>query len=209
MEGVIFVINWFRFLKLTLQDIKNKDKDKFIGGFYIYVNEMGAGKTLSMVREAKMLHDKGYKVYSNFCLSFQEYNLMHWRDIPKVPPNSVILLDEISDLFNSREWKNMPKGIFTYLINSRKRNVRIMSTAQEYDEIDKTIRTKATYVIECSHLGRLIRNKFYKRKIYEMGYGNKGRKSEFSEWFIREDFYSDYYDTNEVVKVLEGMENSN
>lgn len=201
------MINIFKLIKLTIKDIRNHENDKYIGGFYIYVNPMGSGKTLSMVREAKMLHDKGYKVYSNFCLSFQESNLMHWKDIIKVPSNSVICLDEISDLFNARDWKYMPKGIFTYLINSRKRNIRILSSAQEYDEIDKTVRTKATYVVECSHYGRLIRNKFYRRKIYEMGLGNKDRKREFQEWFIREDFYSDFYDTNEIVKILGGMEN--
>ena len=199
------MFNIFKLIALTVKDIFNKDKD-YIGGFYIYVNPMGSGKTLSMVREAKLLKDKGYKVYSNFFVSFQDQQLYHWKDIINVPPNSVILLDELSDLFNSRDWKNMPKQVFTYLINSRKRNIRIMGTAQEFDEIDKTIRTKATYVVECDHWGRLIRDKFYKRRVFELSSGSKKRRCEFSEWFIREDFYSNFYDTNEIVNILSGME---
>lgn len=197
------MINIFRFLKLTYLDIKNKDKDKkYIGGFVVFVNPMGSGKTLSLVREAIKYHNAGYKVYSNFCLSFQDGQLNTWEDILNVPQNSVLCLDELSDLFNSREWKSMPKSIFTYIINSRKRNIRILATAQEFDEIDKSIRTKCTLVCECSHFLRWHRNKYYRRKIYELPLTNKSRKKEYSDSFIREDFYSDYYDTNEVVKVL-------
>lgn len=201
------MVNLFRFLKLTYLDIKNGSNRNYIGGFYIYVNEMGSGKTLSMVRELIRYQDMGYPVYTNFMFKGQDGALNHWKDILDIPPNSIIGLDEISDSFNSRAWSKMPKQVFTYVINSRKRNIRILATAQEFDEIDKSIRTKAKYIVDCTHIGRLIINKFYRRKVYELSLGNKARKKDYVERFIREDFYSDYYDTNEIVAMLKGIEN--
>lgn len=196
------MINIFRFLKLTYQDLKDNDKKKFIGGFIIYVNPMGSGKTISLVREAYKYHLQGYKVYSNFFMTFQDGQLNSWKDIIKVPPNSILCLDEISDLFNAREWKSMPKSIFTYIINSRKMNIRVLATAQEFDEIDKTIRTKCTYVAECNCFGRYHSIKYYRRLIFQLGLGSKKRRPSQKDSFIAEDELRNMYDTNEIVENL-------
>lgn len=180
--------------------IHRKETKKDISGIYTYVGLFGQGKTLSMVRDLKLMKDKGYNIYTNIDVSFQDGRIVSWKDILNVPPNSVCAIDEISYIFNNKEWKNMPKEVFGYIVQQRKRNVRICCTAQSFEEIDKSIREKSKYVIDCKRYGRIIRNKYYTVKNFLRA--DSRRKKEFSYTFIREDKFADYYNTNEIVKML-------
>lgn len=197
------MINVFRFIKLTFKDyIDGKGKLKDISGIYCYCGLFGEGKTASMVKDLKELKDKGYNIYTNFNLSFQDGYLKHWQDILTVPNDSVIAIDEISETFNNRAWAKMPRRIFGQIVQCRKKNIRIACTAQEYEEIDKSIRNKAKYIIDCSKFLRIITNRYYVRKEYS----KKKRECEFKTRFLIEDYFQDYYDTKELVKIMGGME---
>lgn len=197
------MINWYKFFVYTFKDyVDSRDKLKDISGIYCYCGLFGQGKTLSMVRDLKDLHDKGYNIYTNFNLAFQDGYLKHWKDILNVPENSVIAIDEISETFNNRAWAKMPRRIFGQIIQCRKKNIRICCTAQEYEEIDKSIRNKAKYIIDCSKFLRIITNRYYVRKEY----GKKKRTSEFTNRFLIEDYFDQYYNTKELVSILGGME---
>lgn len=187
--------NIFRALKDTFKDkfVKND-----ISGIYIYCGLFGMGKTYSAVRDIIPLKLKGYSVYTNFGLSFQDGFLKSWKDIINVPPNSIIFIDEISDTFNNRAWAKMPRSIFTYFVQNRKMNIRIVCTAQCFDEVDKSIRTKAKYVVDCVKFGRIGLNKYYDSSLYS----SKKKRPDKRVWYNIEDYFVNYYDTNEFVKSL-------
>lgn len=194
----------FRLIYLTIYDFFHKKEHKRdISGIYIFTGLFGEGKTLSMVRELKKLKDAGFNVYTNFDCTFQDKHIISWRDIVNAPPDTVIAIDEISYIFNNKAWKSMPRELFGYIVQQRKRNVRIMATAQDFDEVDKSIREKAKYIIACRKFGRLIINRYY--NILEYKRSPNVRKREFTERFIREDKYSEYYNTEEIVKMMKDL----
>lgn len=194
----------FRLLYLTIYDFfHRKEHKKDISGIYIFTGLFGEGKTLSMVRELKKLKDQGFNVYTNFDCTFQDKHIISWHDIVDAPPDTVIAIDEISYIFNNKAWKSMPRELFGYIVQQRKRNVRIMATAQDFDEIDKSIREKAKYIIACKKFGRLIVNRYY--NILEYKRSPNVRQRSFTERFIREDKYSEYYNTEEIVKMMKDL----
>ena len=154
-----------------------------------------------MSNEAYKLHKKGYHVYSNYGLSFQEGHILTWQDVINVPNDSVICLDEISNLINSRDWKNMPPEFFGLLTQNRKRNIRLMATAQVYDDVDKQFRTLTRYIIQCKKYGRLCVNRYYNQQGYN--HTPDKRVSEFTERYCVTDEMYNIYDTNEYIQKLQ------
>jgi len=196
------MVNIFKLIKYTYQDLKSKRK-KEINGLYIYCGLYGAGKTLSMCRDAYNLKLQGYSVYSNIGMKFQDGDIISWQDILEVPPNSVICLDEISNLVNSRDWKNMPAEFFGLMTQNRKLNIRIMATAQVFEDVDRQFRTLVRYVVECDKFGRIIRNRFYNQQGYN--HVPEKRVKSYSDTYVCEDYMYDLYDTYEYVKKLKNV----
>lgn len=193
------MINWYNFFKYTLKDIK-AGKDKHINGIWVFCGLYGSGKTLSLTREAYKLYKQGYNVYSNYGLNFQNGNIISWKDVIDVPNDSVICLDEISNLINSRDWKNMPAEFFALLTQNRKKNIRLMTTAQVYDDIDKQFRTQCKWIIQCSKLGRIVTNRYYNQKGYN--HTEEKRVVEFKERYVATDELFALYDTYEYIQKL-------
>lgn len=192
-----------KFIYLSIKDMfKNTKKD--ISGVWFFCGLYGTGKTLSMTREAYRLHRKGIKVYSNYGLSFQDGNIIDWRDMLEVPNDSVICLDEIQNTFHSRNWKSMPLEFVTLLTQNRKKNIRIMGTAQIYEDMDRELRDLAKYIIQCKKIARLEINTYYDQQGYKHTI-NK-RISGFREYFIIEDYYFNLYDTYEFIEKLKGLQ---
>lgn len=192
--------NFFRAFLNTFRDRFSFRSD--ISGIYIYCGLFGMGKTYSAVRDIIELKIKGFNIYSNFSLKFQDGRLNSWKDILSIPPNSVIFIDEVSDTFNSRAWSKMPRQIFGYFVQNRKLNIRIVCTAQMFDEVDKSIRNKAKYVIDCHKLGRFAWNNYYLVSKYNL----KKKKPERRVFYDIQDYFSNYYDTYELVKSLSSSE---
>ena len=189
----------FKVLKYAVKDFRNK-KDKSINGVWIFCGLYGTGKTLSMSREALALHKKGYKVYSNYGLNFQEGEIFSWDDLTKIPPNSCICIDEISNIVNARDWKNMPPSFFQLLTQNRKMNIRLMTTAQNFDDVDKQFRTLVKYVIQCNKLWRFISNKYYSQAGYN--HSDTKKSTLFTQRFFSDDELFNIYDTNEIIEKL-------
>lgn len=173
-------------------------------GVWVYVGLYGEGKTLSMVREAYTLYKKsGYKIYSNFGVSFQTGEIKGWEDLLEVPPYSVILLDELPNLLDNYAFREMPSNLFALLSQNRKLHIRIMATAQVFDDSVKKFRTLTRYVIICKKAGRLIQNRFYNQK--QFGRGDSVKKAEFRRYFLAEDFLFEFYNTFEFIKKLKAQ----
>ena len=134
-------------------------------GIHLFTGKFGQGKT-SLMTIKSYKYCKRYKqltVVTNISLD----NFPSWTrilplntadDILNAPDNSIILIDEIGTLFNSRDFstgKNaVPKPVFQHLCQCRKKHLMIMATVQRFNLLDKQIRDITATVTECSASGK-------------------------------------------------------
>lgn len=78
--------------------------------------------------------------------------LKSWRQIDGTMTGVVLLLDEISSMFDSRESGKMPTQITTRLQQLRKKDNCIFWTAPDWDRCDKVLRHVTNNVVLCSGL---------------------------------------------------------
>ena len=117
-----------------------------------------------MVQDAYQLA-KQYKqltIITNFQLNnFPKYTkilpLTSPKDILSAPQNTLVLIDEIGTIFNSRDFaaskESVPKILFQHLCQCRKRRMMIYATTQRWNFLDKQLRDiAATVRVTRSHL---------------------------------------------------------
>lgn len=101
----------------------------------------GTGKSCYLSYEAHkyMRRNKGKKVYSNYyidgCYTLDTDNLGVY-----LYEDCLILIDEISLVFDSRDYKNFPKNVKTFFALSRHFNADVIYCSQSYEDCDKRIR---------------------------------------------------------------------
>lgn len=111
-------------------------------GLNIYVGMFGKGKTLSATKYV-IANAKRYNlnVLSNIKLNGIEYiPLTNWQQIVDCPGNTIILIDEISTVFNARNWKDFNINLLFQLLQCRKNKKEIIATAQRFAHVDKLLR---------------------------------------------------------------------
>lgn len=136
---------------------KNKEWTIFEGfGLHIFIGLFGKGKTISMVETAYNIAKRypQVKIYSNIKLmGFPEHTeiirLINYHQIIESPGDSLFLIDEISTLFQSRNWSNFPMPLLSQLLQVRKNKKMILATAQRFAHVDKLIRDVTYSVIDC------------------------------------------------------------
>lgn len=110
----------------------------------LYVGRRGAGKTLTMTKDAYKYYLNGWRILHNYSLDFGE--LIETSDIFKLFKddkiiNCVLVLDEIQVYFNSRDSQTKENKNFQYFIQQiRKRNIILLCTTQKQRRVDVTIR---------------------------------------------------------------------
>lgn len=130
-------------------------------GVHLFTGKFGQGKTSLMVIKAYELclkYPQLHVVTNLKLINFPEHTkilpLTTAEDILNAPRNSLILIDEIGTLFNSRDFasgkKSVPKAVFQYLCQCRKRHLMILATVQRFNLLDKQIRDISATVTECS-----------------------------------------------------------
>lgn len=172
---IILIIVFIVFLIIRFRHTKIKFKTFFKKGFapkrgrfgvYCYCGKQGSGKTYSVVEFLKN-QDKNVKIYSNISsLQGIEYtyfngfdNLLKLRD----EHDCIIVYDEIfTALTKSSKLSN---EVLDFLSQMRKRRIVFLTTAQEWLEINITLRRYCRYQIECKMynilgLGILIKSMY-------------------------------------------------
>jgi hypothetical protein len=175
-------------------------------GLNIYVGLFGKGKTLSAVN--KVYHIKKRFPYvhilTNVPLLFldpTEYEMLeNYKQIIDAPNNTVILIDEISTLFNSRAFKDFPVDMLFQILQCRKNRKQLLGTAQRFAHVDKLMRDITDHVIDCSKMWRYQRNAYYDAWDYENCMNLNLVKRLFTRWwFVRDkDYFA--YDTRQLIK---------
>lgn len=198
---------------------------KFYGwGIHLYTGKFGQGKTSLMTIHAYELCEKypQLHVVTNLKLTnFPEHTkilpLNTAEDILNAPKNSLILIDEIGTLFNSRDFSSgknsVPKPVFQHLCQCRKRHMMILATVQRFNLLDKQIRDITATVTECSAslkhpFSRMLTGLTYDIDEYEAYTVNKMYTPRVLSTIVKiqTDQYRHLYDTQELIQGLLQLE---
>lgn len=161
---IIFIAVFLIFLLIRFRHTKIKFKTFFKKGFapkrgrfgvYCYCGKQGSGKTYSVVEFLKQ--QKDIKIYSNISsikgIKYTYFNgfdsLLQLRN----EHDCIIVYDEIfTALTKSTKLSN---EVLDFLSQMRKRRIVFLTTAQEWLEINITLRRYCRYQIECKMLNIL------------------------------------------------------
>lgn len=128
--------------------------------------------------------------------------LTDFQQIIDAPNNTLVLIDEISSIFNSRKWQTngIPDDLLFTLLQCRKTNKEIFGTAQEFAHIDVFFRKITFTVRQCECLsGRWNFVRVYDGYEYER---SKIPMLSYKYSFIQTDEIRTLYDTREIIKKI-------
>lgn len=193
-------------------------------GIHLYTGKFGQGKTSLMTIEAYELCKKypQLHVVTNLKLkNFPEHTkilpLKTAEDILNAPKNSLVLIDEIGTLFNSRDFSSgknsVPKPVFQHLCQCRKRHMMILATVQRFNLLDKQIRDITATVTTCSAsakhpFSRMLTGLTYDIDEYEAYTQNPLYDPRVMDTIVKiqTDQYRHLYDTTELIQGLLKLE---
>lgn len=193
-------------------------------GIHLFTGRFGQGKSFFMVLKAYklcLLYPQ-ITILTNLNLTnFPEYTriikLKTANDILNAPDNTLVLIDEIGTLFNSRDFSSgknsVPKPLFQHLCQCRHRHMMIYATVQRFNLLDKQIRDITATVTECeasfSHpFSRMFTGITYDIEEYEAWCINRMYIPQvlYTTVYIQKDKYRCLYDTEEMVSGLLKLE---
>ena len=219
-----------RFIWIVLFDFLRWLKDKgwlrFEGwGLHIYVGRFGAGKTSSMVYDAYQLAKRYPQLHiltnlklRNFPQGVDILELKTAQDILNAPENTLVLIDEIGTIFNSRDFvgggkDSVPKVLFQHLCQCRKRRMMIYATTQRWNFLDKQLRdiadtVRVTSCIFPHPFSRLATVYCYDAWEYDLAYSNPllPLSKQSGNAYIQTDFIRGLYNTEELIDNMLSME---
>jgi len=121
----------------------------------IFLGEQNSGKTLVMSYFAYTYYKKGYEIYSNYKLNFK-HKFINQELLKKYTENkiqfkkAIFLIDEMYLFLDSRNFGKKTNKIFTYfLLQTSKRNVHLLGTAQYINTIEKRFRENLNFMTFC------------------------------------------------------------
>lgn len=198
----------------------HENKLFFGWGIHLYTGKFGQGKTCQAVADVYKLCVKypQLTVLTNInLLNFPDttkiIHLTNVEDILNAPTNTIVLIDEIGTLFNSRDFiggkKSVPKSLFQHLSQCRKRKMMIFGTVQRYNLLDKQIRDISATVLSCKcspkhPFSRIMRMTRFDTDEYEMYQINPMYNPVTIEnrVMIQKNHYRQLYDTSALVQGL-------
>ncbi|MCM1440009.1 MAG: AAA family ATPase [Roseburia sp.] len=170
-------------------------------GMDIFVGMFGRGKSLAASMYV-LSQAKRYKLHvlSNVKLYGYPYTeLVNYQQIIDAPDNTIIFIDEISTVFNAREWKNFNINLLFQLLQCRKNKKKIVATAQRFGHVDKLIRDITANVVDCNKLWRFQNLKFYDAWDYENCMNTQMIRPVRRECLFIHDKHYHGYDTSELI----------
>lgn len=185
---------------------------------HVYVGRFGAGKTSSMVRDAYHLA-KQYPqltILTNLKLNnFPKYTkifpLKSAQDIVNAPANTLVLIDEIGTIFNSRDFtkskESVPKILFQHLCQCRKRRMMIYATSQRWNFVDKQLRdivatVRSTRLAFAHPFSRMGTVRVFDSTEYDLHFSNPLYPIVplYAYAYVQTDKIRQLYDTTELVE---------
>ncbi|MCM1228204.1 MAG: AAA family ATPase [Clostridium sp.] len=189
-------------------------------GIHLYTGKFGQGKTCQAVADVYNLCVRYPQLtvltnihLLNFPESTRIIHLTNVEDILNAPKNTIVLIDEIGTLFNSRDFvggkKSVPKSLFQHLCQCRKRKLVIFGTVQRFNLLDKQIRDITADVTSCNSMPsypftRMLQAVTFDIDEYEMYQMNPMYNPRImrTNIVIQKNQYRQLYDTSELVQGL-------
>lgn len=186
-------------------------------GITVYVGMFGKGKTMTMVEDCYKLcrqfnrKESQVTILTNIKLERIPKNtrvipFINHEQIINAPSNTIILLDEISTLFNSRNWKSegISPQVLGIITQVRKHKKYIMTTAQRFAHVDKMFRDLTFTVRVCNlFINRWQFVTVYDAWEYERAEGNRNAIDKLYWYsYIQTNKMRLQYDTSELVDKL-------
>lgn len=170
-------------------------------GLRIYVGMFGTGKSLSAVNYVRNNARKYHlHVISNIVLKDIEYTpLVNYQQIINAPKNTIILIDEVSTVFNARSWKDFNINLLFQLLQCRKDRKQLVCTAQRFAHVDKLLRDITAEVIVCRKNWRICRNYAYDGWDFENTPAQFAIKPMWKHCYVATDSLYNAYDTDEII----------
>lgn len=152
---------WFYIVKDFVKYVKNKGWEDFnYWGLHLFVGKFGGGKTISAVRRCYNVCRTHHNVtiltnltLTGFPADTRIIKLINSKQILDLPDKSIVLIDEIGSIFNSRDYaknkESVPKAVYQHLLQMRHRRVMMIGTVQRWNLLDKQLRDIADTVTEC------------------------------------------------------------
>lgn len=122
--------------------------------FTLIFGKKGSGKTSYMAKLALKYSSMGLTVFcteehvSNSYYLPSDYIGKYW-----LPEGSVLLIDELSCLYNSRNFKSTPQDVLRWFKYSRHNKVKIFAFTQVFNDSDYQIRMLADNMYLAKNLG--------------------------------------------------------
>jgi len=110
-----------------------------------------AGKTYSATLYAAIFQEcRPQPIYANYNLKLPNFHRFEkWRELENVY-NSIIVVDEIMTMFDSRNYASTDQIYFTHLsMQLGKRGNTFIYTTQRFNAVEKRIRENTDFIVEC------------------------------------------------------------
>lgn len=212
---------WVNVLRDLKKYIKRKGWNDFnYWGLHLFIGKFGGGKTISAVRRCYNIckSHKNVTVLTNLTLQgFPEdtkiIKLVNSEQIRELPDKSIVLIDEIGTIFNSRDFasskKSVPKPVYQVILQCRHRRIMLLGTVQRWNLLDKQLRDIADTVTEC--------HSYFPDPFARYTTCAEYDAQQYDKWFanpllpIRQIGYYGYIQTNDLrskydtIEMVEGM----
>lgn len=107
---------------------------------------------------------------------------------------TVVLIDEIQNLLNNREFAHFPLELLGLLTQQRKKKCFILASCQRFFQIDKLFRSLTSYVIDCNKFWRFESMRYYDAWDYNHSLGllSSMKPLFVNWWFVKNKDYNSY-----------------
>lgn len=179
---------------------KYVDKKLWLHGFTLFCGSQGGGKTYCAVDYCVKLAKKynGLLVSNTPLNAPSDINYHYIRNVKEIRylpefPCYIILLDEIQTLFDSL---HMDNDFYTIFCQLRKRNIKIVGTAQVFDRVAVKLREQIDDLYICkTYFGCLTKKKKYLPDLTNQGKLRSDLLKLDSEYLIQSEYIRNMYDT--------------
>lgn len=189
-------------------------------GLHLFIGKFGGGKTISAVRRCYNIcrSHKGVTVLTNLTLvgfppDTKIIKLVNSQQLLSLPDKSIVLIDEIGSIFNSRDFsqqkKSVPKPVYQLILQCRHRRIMLLGTVQRWNLLDKQLRDITDTVTVC--------HSYFSDPFARYTTCTEYDAQEYDKWFnnpllpLRQLAYYSYVQTDlirskyDTIEMVEGM----
>lgn len=124
---------------------------------WIIIGDYHDGKTTRLVIEPFSEKYKNRGIWGNFTLKHPRYKKIGIEDLRKIPDNTLVLLDEMQNWFNSHETFSVTNEFLTDFIHQcDKSGIDVFGTTHRFHSLDIDFRVGCHRIIKCTRLGEKI-----------------------------------------------------